>query len=212
MPVSAAIIMGGGLAMVGNSALILLNDLRVAANAILPSGVGTLEPLQMFAPMPIGLALLVAALAYFHFFGNRQLRDDTDKGVTPARTQSYFAKSYGIEGDVFELTVSADSPLVGMSLGEAEALHGAPLLLALKIGNESRLAPPGDARIGVGSVRGAMGTRQQVSDFAQNKFLRRRTRQRTCGEGRKGVVSGTGVYGRVHHGGRGNKQKKIKNK
>ena len=28
-----------------------------------------------------------------------------------ARTQSYFAKSYGIEGDVYELTVGAESPL-----------------------------------------------------------------------------------------------------
>src|SRR3546814_7272199 len=115
MPVSAAIIMGGGLTMVVNSPLILLNDLLAAANANLPSGVGTVVPLQMFAPRPIGLALLVAALAYFHFFGNRKLRDETDKGVTPARTQSYFAKSYGIEGEVFELTVGADSPLVGMS-------------------------------------------------------------------------------------------------
>src|SRR3546814_259496 len=143
----------------------------VAANANLPSGVGTLDPLQMFAPMPIGPALLVAALAYFHFFGNRQLRDDTDKGVTPARTQSYFAKSYGSEGEVFELTVSADSPLVGMSLGEAEALHGAPLLLALKPGNESRLAPPRAARLWVGRVLSPMGTRQKVSDVAPNHCL-----------------------------------------
>src|SRR3546814_17184913 len=119
----------------------------------------------MFAPMPIGLALLVAALAYFHFFGNRQLRDDTDKGVTPARTQSSFAKSYGIEGDVFELTVSADSPLVGGSLGEAEALHGAPLLLALKTANASPLAPPGATRIGVGRVPRPMWTRPQGLDL-----------------------------------------------
>jgi len=74
--------------------------------------------------------------------------------------------------------VSADSPLVGMALGEAEALHGAPLLLALKTGNESRLAPPADARIWVGSVLGAMGPRQQVADFAQNQFLRMSTRLR----------------------------------
>ncbi|MGV8930819.1 MAG: SLC13 family permease [Luteimonas sp.] len=182
MPISAAIIMGGGLTMVGNSPLILLNDLLVAANTNLPSGVATLEPLRMFAPMPIGLALLVACLLYFHFFGNKQLRDDSDKGVTPARTQSYFSKSYGIDGEVFELTVSADSPLVGMALGEAEALHGAPLLLALKTGNESRLAPPGDARIWVGSVLGAMGPRQQVADFAQNQFLRMSTRLREFGD------------------------------
>src|SRR5690606_6779383 len=67
-------------------------------------------------------------------------------------------------------------------LGEAEALHGAPLLLALKTGNESRLAPPGDARIWVGSVLGAMGPRQQVADFAQNQFLRMSTRLRTFGD------------------------------
>jgi di/tricarboxylate transporter len=179
MPIAAAILMGGGLTMVGNSPLILLNDLLVSANANLPSGVATLEPLQMFAPLPVGLALLAASLAYFHFFGNRLMAEDGgDSGVTPARTQSYFAKAYGIDGDVFELTVTAESPLVGMSVGEAEALHGAPLLLALKTGNEARLAPPGDSRIWVGSVIGAMGERQRAVDFAQNNFLRLNSRLR----------------------------------
>jgi di/tricarboxylate transporter len=182
MPIAAAIIMGGGLTMVGNSPLILLNDLLVSANANLPSGVATLKPLHMFAPLPIGAVLLVAGLAYFHFFGGKQLREEDDKGVTPARTQSYFAKTYGIDGDVYELTVSADSPLVGMSLGEAEALHGSPLLLALKTGNESRLAPPADARIWVGSVLGAMGPKQEIADFAQNNFLRLSTRLREFGD------------------------------
>ncbi|TWI06269.1 di/tricarboxylate transporter [Luteimonas cucumeris] len=178
LPIAAAIIMGGSLTMVGNSPLILLNDLLVSANSNLPSGAATLEPLRMFAPLPIGLALLGASLLYFRYFGDKRLRDEGDGGVTPARTESYFARAYGIEGDVFELTVSADSPLVGMSLGEAEALHDAPLLLALKTGNESRLAPPADARIWVGSVIGAMGPRQQVADFAQNQFLRMSTRLR----------------------------------
>ena len=40
LPIAAAIVMGGALTMVGNSPLILLNDLLVAANANLPSGVG----------------------------------------------------------------------------------------------------------------------------------------------------------------------------
>lgn len=183
MPIASAILMGGALTMVGNSPLILLNDLLVSANANLPSGVATLEPLKMFAPLPIGIALLIMSLAYFRFFGQRLLAEDKgDGGVTPARTQSYFAKSYGIDGDVFELTVTAESPLVGMSLGEAEALHGAPLLLALKTGNESRLAPPGDSRIWVGSVIGAMGSRQQALDFAQNNFLRLNSRLREFGD------------------------------
>ena len=183
LPLAAAIVMGGGLTMVGNSPLILLNDLLLAANGNLPSGAATLEPLKMFAPLPIGLALLLASLAYFHFFGDKRLRDEDDgKGVTPARTESYFAKAYGIDGDVYELTVSADSPLVGMSLGEAEARIGAPLLLALKTGDESRLAPPAEARIWVGSVLGAMGSKQQVADFAQNHFLRVSARLRTFGD------------------------------
>lgn len=183
LPLAAAIIMGSSLTMVGSSPLILLNDLLVSANGNLPSGTATLQPLKMFAPLPIGLALLATCVAYFHFFGDKLLGDASDEsGVTPARTQSYFAKTYGIEGDVYELTVGADSPLVGMSLGEAEALYGAPLLLALKTGNESRLAPPADARIWVGSVLGAMGHRHQITDFAQNNFLRLSTRLRQFGD------------------------------
>ena len=182
LPLAAAIVMGGALTMVGNSPLILLNDLLVAANANLPSGAASLEPLNMFAPMPIGIALLAASLAYFHFFGSKLLREDGGDAVTPARTQSYFARAYGIDGDVHELTVSVDSPLVGMSLGDAEALHGAPLFLALQTGNESRLSPPADARIWVGSVLGAMGPKQQVTDFAQNNFLRMSSRLRAFGD------------------------------
>jgi di/tricarboxylate transporter len=182
LPIAAAIVMGGGLTMVGNSPLILLNDLLLAANGNLPSGAATIEPLKMFAPLPIGLVLLAGSLTYFHFRGNKLEREDDGTGATPARTQSYFAKAYGIEGDVYELTVTAESPLVGMSLGEAEALHNAPLLLALKTGDDARLAPPADTRLWVGSVLGAMGPKEQISDFAQNQFLRLSARLRNFGD------------------------------
>lgn len=185
LPISAAIVMGGALTMVGNSPLILLNDLLVSANNNLPSGMASIEPLTMFAPLPIGVALLTAALLYFRFYGDRKLIEEErliNEGVTPSRTESYFAKTYGIDGDVFELIVTAESPLVGMMLGEAEALHDAPLLLALKTGNDTRLAPPADMRIWVGSVLGAMGSRQMVADFAQNHFLRMSSRLRNLGD------------------------------
>lgn len=182
MPVSAAIIMGGSLTMVGNSPLILLNDLLVSANANMPSGAASLQPLKMFAPLPIGLILLAASLLYFHFFGRRLLPQDSPDAVTPARTQSYFARAYGIDGDIFELTVTADSPLVGMSVADAESQVDAPLLLALLTGNESRLAPPGDTRIWVGSVLGVMGQRDAISDFAQKNFLRMSSRLRALAD------------------------------
>ncbi len=183
LPIAAAIVMGAALTMVGNSPLILLNDLLVSANNNLPSGMATLEPLPMFAPAPVGLALLVASLLYFRFYGNRKLAGETGgENVTPSSTEGYFARTYGIDGDVYELAVTADSPLVGMTVGEAETLHDAPLLLALKTGNDTRLAPPADMRIWVGSVLGVMGPRRQVADFAQNQFMRMSSRLRNLGD------------------------------
>jgi di/tricarboxylate transporter len=182
MPLAVCVIMGGSLSMVGSSPLILLNDLLVSANRSLPSGVATLRPLQMFTPLPIGLAVLALGLLYFGLFGRRFLGRGEDKSVAPARTESYFAKTYGIDGEVFELTVTAESPLVGMSVGEAESQRGAPLLLALKSGNESRLAPPGDQMIWVGSVLGVMGRREHVADYAQNNLLRMQSRLRHFGD------------------------------
>lgn len=182
LPIAMCIILGGSLTMVGSSPLILLNDLLSAANENLPSGVATLEPLAMFAPMPAGLALLALGLLYFRLFGRRMLGKVEDKGVAPSRTESYFARTYGIEGEVFELTVTAESPLVGMSIGEAEVQKGAPLLLALKSGNESRLSPSADQMIWVGSVLGVMGRRDHVTDYAQNNLLRMQARLRHFGD------------------------------
>ena len=181
-PIAACVLMGGGLSMVGNSPLILLNDLLTSANRNLPSGVATLETLSMFAPLPIGIALLALGLLYFGLFGKRFFGRAEDKSVAPGRTESYFARTYGIEGDVFELTVTSESPLVGMSVAEAEAQASAPLLLALKSGNESRLSPPGDSMIWVGSVLGVMGRREQVTDFSQNNLLRMSSRLRNFGD------------------------------
>jgi len=178
MPVAAAIVMGGGLTMIGNSPLMLLNDLMVAANRNLPSGVATLEPLPMFAPLPIGLLLLLVSLAFFRWRGKKVLGGGQDKSVAPSRTQSYFARAYGIDGDVFELSVTAESPLVGMSVGEAEAQRDAPLFLALLSGNEARLSPPADQMIWVGSVLGVMGPREAIQDYAQKNLLRLSTRLR----------------------------------
>ena len=178
LPIAICVVLGGSLTMVGNSPQIMLNDLLAQANRNLPSGVATLAPLPMFSPTPIGLVLLVMGLIYFRFFGKRLLGGLGDKNVTPARTESYYAKTYGIAGEVFELTVTAESPLVGMSIGEAEAQKDAPLLLALKSGNESRLAPPANQMLWVGSVLGVMGPREQVQDYAQNNLLRVQSRLR----------------------------------
>lgn len=169
LPMACCILAGTSMTLISNSPLILLNDLIASANRNLPPGAQTIEPFSLFSITPIGIPLLLVGIAYFALFTRRVMPEDAEDKpkVTPGRTESYFADTYGIEGEVIELTVTADSPLVGMSIGEAETLEKAPLILAIKNGNESRLAPPSDQMIWVGTVLGVLGPRNAVNEFAQ---------------------------------------------
>jgi di/tricarboxylate transporter len=177
LPMACCILCGTNMTMISNSPLILLNDLIASANRNLPPGAQTIEPFSLFAIAPIGIPLLLTGLAYFAFFTRRLLpADEESQGVTPGRTETYFAETYGIDGEVSELTVTTESPLVGMSIAEAEALRGAPLILAIKNGDETRLAPPADTMIWVGTVLGTLGKREQVNEFANLNLLRAQSR------------------------------------
>jgi di/tricarboxylate transporter len=179
LPMACAILCGTNMTMISNSPLILLNDLIGSANRNLPPGAQTIESFSLFAVAPVGIPLLLAGLAYFALFTRRLLPDDEERQkVTPGRTETYFAETYGIDGEVLELTVTTDSPLVGMSVGEVEQLRHAPLILALKTGNEARLAPPGDQMIWVGSVLGVLGKREAFNEFANTQLCQVQTRLR----------------------------------
>ena len=182
MPMGFCAIMGGTLTMVGSSPLILLNDLIANANNSLPPGAAALEEFHLFDVTPIGLALIATGILYFVLLGRFLLPDNSDKRrQSPARTKKYFADVYGIEGDVYELLVTVDSPLVGMKIGDAEQLTDAPLILAIRGTDESRLAPPADEMIWVGTMLGVMGPRDQVGQFALDNECRVQPRLKTFG-------------------------------
>jgi len=179
LPMACMILCGTNTTMISNSPLILLNDLIVSANRNLPPGAQTIQTFTLFAIAPVGVPLLLGGLAYFALFTRRLLPGDEERQkVTPGRTETYFAETYGIDGEVFELTVTTDSPLVGMSVAEVEQLRGAPLILALKTGSEARLAPPADQMIWVGSVLGVLGKREAVNDFANVQLCQVQSRLR----------------------------------
>ena len=182
MPMGFCAILGGTLTMVGSSPLILLNDLIENANASLPPGVPTLETFHLFDVTPIGIVLLLSGIVYFLLGGKFLLPEAKEKASgVPARTQTYFADVYGIKGDVYELLVTVDSPLVGMNISEAEQIADAPLLLAIRNTEEPRLAPPSDEMIWVGTILGVMGTRNQVGRFALDNQCRVQPRLKTFG-------------------------------
>ncbi|MEJ2640367.1 MAG: SLC13 family permease [Desulfosarcinaceae bacterium] len=96
MPMGFCAIIGGTLTLVGASPTILLNDLMTL-------GGQKLAPFGLFTQTPIGLCLLVAAIAYFLIFGKFILpasTGETDRGVTAALMTEYKAL-----GNTFELRV-----------------------------------------------------------------------------------------------------------
>jgi len=192
MPVGFCAIVGGTITMVGSSPLILLNDLIQTSNRSLPPGAEAMRPFGLFSVSPIGLALLAVTLLFLLTVGRRFIpRTQAKRPASPGRTKNYFAEVYGITGNVYELLVTVDSPLVGMRVSEAEMLDGAPLLLAIQSTDEPRLAPPADEMIWVGTMLGVMGTREQVGRFAVDNKLRLQPRLRTFGTlfdpGRAGI-------------------------
>ena len=182
MPMGFCAIMGGTMTMVGSSPLIMLNDLIVASNASLPPGAETMSQFELFDVAPVGLALLATGILYFLTVGKYLLPDNkTETSGAPALTKTYFADTYGIEGDVYELLVTVDSPLVGMQVGDAEKLQGIPRLLAIRNTDEPRMAPPSDEMIWVGTILGVMGTRDIVGQFALDYHCRLQPRVKTFG-------------------------------
>jgi di/tricarboxylate transporter len=183
LPMACCIILGGTLTMVGNSPQILLNDLIASVNRNLPSGADAIDPIRMFTVTPIGLILLAFGLAYFVLGWEKLLPQRDDRaGATPSKTETYFASTYGIDGEVIEVLVTAESPLVGLSIGELEAQPGTPLVLAIKTGDEARLAPPADQMIWVGTVLGLLGKREIVSEWAGGNAVRVLARLRNFGD------------------------------
>jgi di/tricarboxylate transporter len=172
LPMAACIVLGGTMTTVGNSPMILLNDLIESTNKNLPQGAQTLANLPLFAVLPVGLALLISGLLYFYFFGLKRLpTNETSESVTPRTTEAYFERLYGRSGERYELRVYPDSSIAGFSIAEAESVADAPLLLALKTDEETRLAPPADTRITEGCVLTVLGDAEQVERFAQQQGM-----------------------------------------
>ena len=153
MPMGFCAILGGTMTLVGSSPLILLNDLIVTANTDLPEG-QKMQAFSLFSVTPVGAALLVSGIAYFMIFGKWVLpavhhRD----GSSGQSMHEYLKRLYGLDADIFEVSVPAGNLLLGEKIGEImEAQHlyvigyyasGNRIIapkLTQTIGNDCRLA------------------------------------------------------------------------
>ena len=171
MPMGFCAILGGTMTMIGSSPLILLNDLLLNANEALPDGVAPMRTFHLFAVTPIGIVMLTAGIAYFVVLGSRLLPVMDDNTADTSTTAQYFEELYGLKGDIFEAAVPANSPLVGQSIGDAEAIPDAPFVLGMRVGRDIALEPPIDEPIPAGATFALMGSQEQVRRFARTTGL-----------------------------------------
>ena len=107
MPMGYCAIIGGTITLVGASPTILLNDLIDQANELDTLGV-QVEPLGLFTQTPIGLALVIAAIAYFVIFGRFIMPDKKEDKDSNRLLPSNLADTYQEVAGVYELEVPED--------------------------------------------------------------------------------------------------------
>lgn len=172
MPMGYCAILGGTMTMIGSSPLILLNDLIISANEVLPAGVEKMKTFSLFAVTPVGLALVASGILYFILLSRFVLPDVKTEAAEPGETADYFERLYHLKGEAYELRVSDDSPLIGKQVYELEKLAHAIPVIALRSGNDIRVAPARDIEIWGGSELVMIGEHDDIAAFAnKNKLL-----------------------------------------
>jgi len=173
MPMGFCAILGGTITMVGSSPLILLNDLIRTSNKVLPAD-QQMHAFSLFSVTPIGIALVITGIAYFVLAGRLVLPSLRGEYVEATNAMQYFAETYGMQAmGVFEVSVPAESPLAGVSVGELESKHRVRII-AVDKGDGVRLGAEGvDRELGIqaGTLLGILSTSAYLQHFAEKNKL-----------------------------------------
>lgn len=166
MPMGFCAILGGTVTMIGSSPLILLNDLLVSSNRMLPES-QQMDAFSLFSVTPIGLALVVTGVVYFVLAGRFVLPAVSDNDASrTSRAAEYFENVYGIKGELVEVRVTDASPQVGMSIHQVEeGTPNTPTMLAIYSGDVVKIPPDREEMIWLNTHLGLMGDRQQIEKY-----------------------------------------------
>lgn len=166
MPMGFCAILGGTVTMVGSSPLILLNDLILNSNKVLPEGIAPMQAFSLFEVTPIGLVLVGVGIAYFVLAG-RLVLPATISMAGKGSTYEYFHDLYGVEGSVFEALVPEESPLVGKNVHFCEeGCDNRIYVVGIKTGDRMGVDPTGDVIFHAGTVVALMGNEGEVEKCA----------------------------------------------
>ena len=168
MPMGFCAILGGTVTLVGSSPLILLNDLILTSSPNLPSHIDPLRTYSLFSVTPIGLTLLFVGIVFFYFFGKSVLPIGAFKSLETGAVASYVQDTYGITGEVFELLVPNDSPIIGLTIGDLEDEVGYDeRIIAISSEGSIIVEPKRSIEIEANSDIAIMGRRSQIAAEAK---------------------------------------------
>lgn len=181
MPMGFCAILGGTITMVGSSPLILLNDLILTSNRAL-SETQQMATFDLFSVTPIGLALLVTGIIYFVIAGRFVLPANKSENIEGTNTMAYFQEVYGVQYDLNEVAVGAESPMVGQTLDDIEGKYKIRVIADMRSGNDLRIGPGGLARdvgINAGDILGVVGSHYAMQQFADSNKVTLRNELQT---------------------------------
>ena len=154
MPMGFCAILGGTVTMVGSSPLILLNDLILNSNKVLPE-TQQMETFGLFSVTPIGIALVATGILYFVIAGRFVLPANKNEGGAGTSTLDYFKDVYGVEYGLHELPVNPGSELVNKNLMDTEREYKVRVVM-ICAGEEKPIGPAQDVIIESNSVLGVV--------------------------------------------------------
>jgi len=164
MPVGFAAIIGGTLTMVGSGHLILTNDLLISAD---------LEPYGLFAVTPVGIALLVAALVFFLFFGKYFLPQGKTDGKAELTEQEKLIKAFNLKKDISYFRIPEKSTLINKTVEESGIWNNYGInILAISQNNIVNYAPWRETRFAQGDVLALYGDPHKVQQYADDYGLK----------------------------------------
>lgn len=163
MPVGFAAIIGGTLTMVGSGHLILTNDLLISAD---------LEPYGLFAVTPVGIALLLAAIIFFLFFGKYLLPGETDGARQELTEQEKLIEAFQLSRNIRYYRIGSRSKLDGITVEESGIWRDYKInILALGDGRNTNYAPWRQTRFAGRQVLALYGDENQIKKYADDYDL-----------------------------------------
>lgn len=169
MPLGFSAILGGTLSMVGSGPLIILNDLLRQSGQ---------KAFGLFSVTPVGLALLLAGIAYFLVLGRFVLpvSGKREEAVSP---QQELIETWQLPSTIYPFVIPPESPLLGKTIEEARLWTEYRLnLLALSEDDDLLYAPWRYTRFAPRQELALLGKQDDVERFVADGGLRPSTTSR----------------------------------